>query len=579
MPTSQYTVAQPSLPDVRDLLRRKDRDLLNELLEMKDLDTFVQGLPADDFFRLIKRIGPDDAVPVLAKATTDQWQYLLDLEVWSRDLLDTGKLMVWLDRLIRADAGRLARWISSEQGELAIMILLRRASVLFKEQEEEWQVPPGYFTLDGCFYIKAHAPQDAPLLERFLRAIASEHDETYRSLLLDLAAHLPSETEEELYRLRSNRLMEYGFAPPHEAIAVYAPLSPEVLSFDPKPLFPGAVVLPEHRHLIPASPISGIEEFRFLMEAVRRLSDPAEEDRVRVEFTTLCNTLIAANSFDCVDDYESLTMIGRQAAGYLHLALQKLCGLDVDQAARLIRDHTLMTIFRVGYGFAVDLKHRVKRWREQSFWGRMGKTVDFWDSPWKEAIEGLCPARPMFFDRAAAAPGYRPFESTEDLKTTERLIHQAEALDRLLGRLTITPTVQLEKFYRTFHPLLFNRWARHLLDMEPSFDPLTKKQARQFFRILRRGEKTPPFKMEAWRQVFMDEFLKGSAGFEAETAAALHDALTEVWQAFRLEYENVHLKDLDARWSKYLILENETQSKTDAASTGFDEPASFSRKR
>ncbi|HOM70315.1 MAG TPA: DUF6178 family protein, partial [Smithellaceae bacterium] len=47
---------------VRQLLQLSSGDLLETLTGMDRLDTFVQSLPPDDFFWLIKRIGADDAL-------------------------------------------------------------------------------------------------------------------------------------------------------------------------------------------------------------------------------------------------------------------------------------------------------------------------------------------------------------------------------------------------------------------------------------------------------------------------------------------------------------------------------------
>jgi len=54
---------------------------------------------------------------------------------------------------------------------------------------------------------------------------------------LNLPCYISNETEEELYRLRTNRLAEYGFASFEEALAVYAPLDPSVLSFETNRIF------------------------------------------------------------------------------------------------------------------------------------------------------------------------------------------------------------------------------------------------------------------------------------------------------------------------------------------------------
>ena len=525
------------------------------MTELQPIRSPVQSLPPDDFFWLIKRIGADDALAVLQKASTEQWQYLLDLEIWAKDVLDAQKTMAWIDRLRRADAARLAAWAFEEQSALVSLALLRKTEIIFKEEEDEWDVPPGYFTLDGSFYIKTWDSSEAQLVEDFLRVLAGTDYSSYRALLLQLTSVLPAEIEEELYRMRSGRLAEQGFAPFEEALEVYAPLDVNALQTEAKPLLPGALVEAEKKNLVPSASLSGIKNFELLNDAMGMITDPLEADRVRLEFTALCNKLIAADAFSCIDDYENLLRVGGQAAGYLHIVTEMLCGGKPREAAQLLRNHSLAAIFRVGFGFALKLQWRARRWLGQNWSAQIGKGPDFWGTPWSDALAGLLFPRPLYFDRSRPDREYRHFESVEELRETEALLDQAEALDRMLARLTRVEASALANNCEKFYPLLFNRWARHLLDLEPSFAPLSRAQAIEFFSILRRGETSVPYTMERYRGVFLNEFLQGAAGLDAKTTLSLRAALNEIWQAFCREYENIRSADLDARWSPYLLIE------------------------
>ena len=529
------------------------------MTELQPIRSPVQSLPPDDFFWLIKRIGADDALAVLQKASTEQWQYLLDLEIWAKDVLDAQKTLVWIDRLRRADAARLAAWAFEEQSALVSLALLRKTEIIFKEEEDEWDVPPGYFTLDGSFYIKTWDSSEVQLVEDFLRVLAGTDYSSYRALLLQLTSVLPAEIEEELYRMRSGRLAEQGFAPFEEALEVYAPLDVNALQTEAKPLLPGALVEAEKKNLVPSASLSGIKNFELLNDAMGMITDPLEADRVRLEFAALCNKLIAADAFSCIDDYENLLRVGRQAAGYLHIVTEMLCGGKPREAAQLLRDHSLATIFRVGFGFALKLQWRARRWLGQNWSAQIGKGPDFLGTPWSDALAGLLFPRPLYFERSRPDREYRHFESVEELRETEALLDQAEALDRMLARLeaSASATNNCEKFY----PLLFNRWARHLLDLEPSFAPLSRAQAIEFFSILRRGETSVPYTMERYRGVFLNEFLQGAAGLDAKTTLSLRAALNEIWQVFCREYENIRSADLDARWSPYLLIEASARQK------------------
>jgi len=355
--------------------------------------------------------------------------------------------------------------------------------------------------------------------------------------------------------MRSGRLAEQGFAPFEEALEVYAPLDVNALQTEAKPLLPGALVEAEKKNLVPSASLSGIKNFELLNDAMGMITDPLEADRVRLEFAALCNKLIAADAFSCIDDYENLLRVGGQAAGYLHIVTEMLCGGKPREAAQLLRNHSLAAIFRVGFGFALKLQWRARRWLGQNWSAQIGKGPDFWGTPWSDALAGLLFPRPLYFDRSRPNREYRHFENVEELGETEALLDQAEALDRMLARLTRVEASALANNCEKFYPLLFNRWARHLLDLEPSFAPLSRAQAIEFFSILRRGETSVPYTMERYRGVFLNEFLQGAAGLDAKTTLSLRAALNEIWQAFCREYENIRSADLDARWSPYLLIE------------------------
>ena len=65
--------------------------------------TLVQSFAEEDLYLLMHAIGPDDALPMLGLASNEQWQYLLDMEEWTRDRMDIHATTQWLDRLLKAD--------------------------------------------------------------------------------------------------------------------------------------------------------------------------------------------------------------------------------------------------------------------------------------------------------------------------------------------------------------------------------------------------------------------------------------------------------------------------------------------
>ncbi|MBU0988917.1 MAG: hypothetical protein KJ823_01900, partial [Proteobacteria bacterium] len=97
-------------------------------------------------------------------------------------------------------------------------------------------------------------------------------------------------------------------------------------------------------------------------------------------------------------------------------------------------------------------------------------------------------------------------------------------------------------------------WARQMLDLKPSLEGISLKQTKRFFRLLRAGDKSPPYQMLGFEEAFVKEFIAAAPGFDTREAATLKDTLSLLWQEFFQEYERVGIDALDARFSKYILI-------------------------
>ena len=83
---------------------------------------------------------------------------------------------------------------------------------------------------------------------------------------------------------------------------------------------------------------------------------------------------------------------------------------------------------------------------------------------------------------------------------------------------------------------------------------VTPADGARLFRELRKGEAGPPYRMPGRGEAFAADFMAGAADFEPEARAALREALDELWERFRQEYEAVAETDLDGRLSELLLI-------------------------
>lgn len=541
---------------VQDLLILPGMEAVNRIVDLDDPHRFVQKLSRVDFFWLIKRIGADDALPLLKLATVAQWQYLLDMDLWKRDRFDMEEASAWIERLLQADPERLVRWLLSEENPLAYLYLAQNIHVEIKRGDELYELADGYSTFDNVFYIRVMDKEHGDMILRLLQQVASQDYDRYQSLLLGLAGFTHSDMEEGMYRMRNVRLAEDGFLPYEEAIGVYSHLSPENVKPGESPHSLPAPAVQEMADFIPLAPIIHVHETNLLSVSLERIEDPVFLDRIGLEFAGLCNQLFSADGIK-VEDNKDLIRVCRKAAGYIHLGLTRLSGGDMNLSETYLKNHALISLFRVGFGMALELKWEAERWLKGSWFARHGLKPLFWGRPWGGTLVGILQKRPLFFTGFEKEEEYRDFKQVSELEDCRLIVHRLMDLDRLLDTVSTNHPLERDRIrdpLLTFHPLVFNFWARHVLGVEPGFASLALEEVRDFFRIIRGAAQKPPFSKSEFKSVFIRDMMALAAYTEHEAASRLEETLSILWEGFLDEYAWVATADVDDRFSKFILI-------------------------
>ena len=537
-----------------------EEEVLNRIQEHPAPRQLIQSLPSEDFFWLTKKMGEEGSLQLLRFASIEQWQYLLDLELWRKDRLDMNTAFGWLRQLQLADPGRLIGWLLTDGQALAYYYLFSNIQVETREEDEAYDLDKGFVTLDGLFYVKVHETAQRETIEGILRTMADADFLKYQALLSNLAGVLPAELEEQMYRLKNVRLAEHGFLPPEEALVVYGHLKPENLKRNLKTERVNSDVDEDILDFAPYLPLYYAEGRNLLSKTLSRDLDPGFLDRVRLEFAGLCNQILSADGLT-INDIDILKKTCRKSAGYLNLILEQICGEDISAAEDLLKNNPLISLFRAGFGLAQKLKWEAERWLKQSWFEQKGLGFDFWGEAWGSTLTGLTAKRPLYYEGEEEYGKYRDFEHVSELTAVSTVLHRLTGLDRMFAQLTETcpldqkdgPPPDL-----TFHPLLFTLWARQILDLAPSFDGIPLNQAKQFFHHLRAGDDKPPYQMPGFEERFIKDFMAAASGFDSQAAATLKDTLSLIWQGFCQEYERVPVDALDRRFSRYILIFEES---------------------
>jgi hypothetical protein len=560
-----------------EILFSESEKALDLILEAPSPATLIQSFPDQDLYYLMHKIGVHDFTPVLALANSKQWEYILDVEVWDDDRLDPDMMGQAFAQLFRADPQRLLRWAITEKPDFLEFFLFHNMQVVVREHDE---VPPedfnDYITLDDKFYFRfpnktpeeddnnlpAESPresasfEDTPeLIEKMLKSLAQMDLSVFHGLLLETTALLPTETEEEQFRLKNLRLAEKGFQPTHEAIGIYQPTRFASLRKRPGGQLADQPYDPE----IPMPPqffTQFVKGDALFVAALARVTNNEANLELQTELAALINKVISADRIK-IRNRESVETTMEKATAFLSLGLEVLLDGDtgVAAAAQLLRTYFLEDIFRTGSRVGIQLKTRAKNWYRDSFMEKNNLPLSFLGEAYLGVIGGLLIERPMFFSNYADKDLYRHFATLNDIQSTGRVLEEIISLDGFLADLPIDMST-FSQGVLTYKSIILTLWTRNRTGNgstpELSLAPIPMDRFRAFFAELFHG------KNDISEDRAKDIGLwaaDASEQSETDLPAALQGVLYALIRELEEEYGHVTPENLDPRFIPHFLLE------------------------
>lgn len=328
-----------------------ERSRLLELVPAPE--KLVPALPEAELCYTAKAIGLHDAGWLLEHARPEQVVACLDLDAWREDLPDRRALASWLRALVEAGEGPLLGAADAIDPELLVLFLADRIEVVLKPEDEGWEPPSGARSLEGQFWFRARREKDdLSDVEVWLRALFQNAYFVYFRLMQGVIHEAPSELEEWALRWRGGRLLDLGFPPWEEAMAIYGRLPADALAALPEEpaseelgTWPLPIWMPE----LPA--LAGEEPSLF-----RAMAGLADEERAPCvqAFVSLANKVAVANHLS-LGDSESLPSAFERAARGASRGLDFVAGETGLEPTALLRRLSVDRLFRVGANLTGEL--------------------------------------------------------------------------------------------------------------------------------------------------------------------------------------------------------------------------------
>ncbi len=557
-----------------DILISDPEKALDMILGAPSPATLIQSFPDQDLYYLMHKIGPYDFIPVLSMARSDQWEYILDVEVWDNDRLHTGIMTKTLDVLFQAAPERLLRWIIKEKPDFLEFYLFKNMTIAIREHDE---FPPedfdDYITIDDKFYFRfpdrpelmdeaedffpENNEEASELIEKMLKKLAEMDLSVFHGLLLETCAVLTSETEEEQYRLKNLRLAEKGFLPPHEAIGIYQPTKlssfrkrPENPSFKSESFDPEIPLPPQY--------FSAFIEGDDLFVSAMKLVGPEFSLQLESELAALINKIISADRIR-LREKEDLEKAVLKARDYINLGLEVILKgrLNPELARDAIQEYFLEDIFRTGSRAGIVLKTKAVNWFKQSFLKEKRLPLSFLGETYLGVVGGLFLDRPLYHDNYAAGQLYRNFKSIPDITRTGLLLDQVIALDAVLTKFTVDVS-SFEEGILTYKTLLLTLWAKSRLKLPPDLRPIDTRSFKKFFAALfSTPDSEKPGRIQLSDLLIWITETTGMS--EADMGKEFQGILSDLIKELETEYSGVDPDKIDPRFIPHFLLKKKKE--------------------
>ncbi|MGE5838473.1 MAG: DUF6178 family protein, partial [Deltaproteobacteria bacterium] len=338
-------------------------------------------------------------------------------------------------------------------------------------------------------------------------------------------------------------------------VSVYTVLKRELVREKPSPAHGDSGFSKEDDVEPPVMPILHVSDHQLMAQTMRASGDPLLLDRITLEFAGLCSQVFSAEGLS-ESTAEALEQAVRKAAGYVNVGLERWCGRDLALCEKVLRENTLIDVFRSGFSLALQLRWETEEWLKTAWFSRRGYRPAFWEEEWGATLVGVVQKRPLLFDPSRREEPYRTFESIEEVEACRKTMDRIKILDRFLESLATRHPLE-EKWSKdplfSFHSLLFNYWGRKQLGFPPGFAPLSLDQVRDLFKVLRPEAQKPPLGMSDFKEVFVRDLMACSPALSGADRVLLEETLGILWEKFTEEYALVSTADLDGRFLRFIL--------------------------
>jgi hypothetical protein len=429
------------------VLRARGRDRLHYLFLSEHPERLIQELPELEVFLTVKEAGEKDCLDLISLTTPEQFQYLLDLDLWKRDQLDPEKVLHWTEILLESGEKKASQFIESTDIEFIALLLKKFLHVTTMEGEHlEGMDRIPLFTLDQYHFIHFRGKRTREIFEPFLQILYRVDRGSYQRLMDSLVMEFESELEETGYRLRNGRLADYGFPDFEEALEIYRFVNPDSFAGGEgfSPVMPRDEAGKEGSIFYLAFRNEGL----FFSSVLSKIEDAHEQGRLKQEITAVCNKAIVAEAID-LSNIAAMERAVKKVYHFLSLGLQYLSKEDEARSLEIIRSLPIQKLFQYGVSTTLLLRRKAESILQGAWFSNDQENLVFLDPPHLEKFEGILRKKPALYRNGV----YEDFSNLQDLREADDFLEFVSAISHFLEKeLNLSPLHLKEMDLSGCHP-------------------------------------------------------------------------------------------------------------------------------
>ncbi|MCB0320410.1 MAG: hypothetical protein KDD60_05740 [Bdellovibrionales bacterium] len=404
-------------------LARAPNALLRQIFEAEDPALFVKQLSAQVLFHTIRFNGIASCAEVIELLSPEQFQSILDFDLWTKDVFEEERIWDWLELPdVADDISFLQKFLQSVDLKLIAILINRHVEVFSSEEATEAPPDHGFYSPDkGQSWVRVSGLDSHCdfLLKRLLALLFESHAELYYQLLQIPCVRTESDLEEQGFQEKSQRLASEGIPDLEWASELHSPINEQLIMErlrSPNLISPIEDIAPVpvfmHTHSLPEPLRTFFQKFAHIGE-------------LEAEVTLLVNSAVVHFN---VPIYETsgLQFLIEQIRGAMNIGLEKIQELSPQSSHEtILQTLGIRGVYRLGLASIFHLRILARKISEE----------DLHHDPRLLAIhQGLVekfPYLPLFLEPDGTLkeegeklePGNRPIQHLSDIAVIELLFH------------------------------------------------------------------------------------------------------------------------------------------------------------